>query len=55
MSVPQGGGGQEQGVDAIEYASVAWQHDSRILHAGAALDCGFDQIAGLGEEIEHYG
>jgi hypothetical protein len=55
MSVPQGGGGQEQGVDAVEDASVAWQHGAGILYAGAALDSRFDQIAGLGEDIEHHG
>ena len=54
MSVPQGGSGQEQGVDAIEDASVAWQHRARVLYAGAALDRRFDKIAGLGEVTLKY-
>ncbi len=54
LSVPQGGRGQQQGIDAVEDAAVAGKHGARILHPGAALDRGLNQIAHLGEDIQHH-
>ncbi len=51
LSVPQGGGRQKKGIDAVQNAPVTGQHDTRILHPGAALDGGLDQVPDLGEEI----
>ena len=54
LSVPQRGRGQQEGVDAVENPSVAGEHGARILHPGAPLDGGLDQVTDLGKEIQHH-
>ena len=42
--VPQHGSGEEQGVDAVQHASVAGQQRARILHPRAALEHRLHQV-----------
>src|SRR5258708_2711102 len=50
--VPQHGSGEEQGVDAVEHASVAGEKRSGIFDSSTALDERFDQIAELRGDIQ---
>src|SRR5437588_9311276 len=49
--VPDDGGGQNQSIDAIEYATMPRQQGTRILYSGAALIGGFQQVASLPRDI----
>jgi len=42
---PEDGGGEEEGVDAVEDSAVAGEHGSGVLDAGSALDGGLEEIA----------
>src|SRR5271167_919010 len=50
--VPQHWSGKEQGIDAIQHASMARQNGSRILDSGSALDQRLHQIAELGRDVD---
>lgn len=43
--VPQDGGGEQEGVDAVEDAAMAGKEGSGIFDAGAAFDGGFQEVA----------
>ena len=49
---PQGGGGDEEGVDAVEDAAVAREQGPGVFDADAALNGGFEQVAKLSGEID---
>src|SRR5689334_19549452 len=49
--VPDHRRGQNQRIDAVEYATVPRQQGTRILYAGAAFICGLQQVAGLPRDI----
>src|SRR5262245_13011118 len=51
---PKYRGGKEQGVDAVEHASVAGEDCAGVFYLGAALDKRFDQIAKLSGDVEDY-
>src|SRR5580658_148831 len=52
---PQDGGGQEQGVDAVEDAAVAGEQGAGVLDAGPALEGGLEEVAELGGGVEQDG
>jgi len=52
---PEDGGGEEEGVDAVEDAAVAGEHGAGVFDAGAALDGGLEQVAELGGDVEDGG
>src|SRR5581483_4035321 len=54
-AVPHHRRGEEQRVDAVEDAAVTREERAGILYARAALDHGFDEVADLGDRVEHGG
>ena len=44
-SKPEDGSGEEEGVDAVEDASVAGKHGAGVFDACSALDGGFEEVA----------
>src|SRR6266851_9572462 len=52
---PEDGGGEKQGVDAVEDAAVAGEHGAGVFDACAALDGGFEEVAQLGGDVEDGG
>ena len=51
LSVPQGGCGEEQGVNAVQDAAVAGKQGAGVFDAGGAFEGGFGEVAHLGGEI----
>ncbi len=45
---PEDGGGQEEGVDAVEDAAVAGEEGAGVFDACAALERGFEEVSELG-------
>src|SRR5581483_1400956 len=52
---PEHGGRQEERVDAVKDAAVAWEHGAGVLDAGSALEGGLQQVAELGGTVEQDG
>ena len=52
---PEDGGGEEEGVDAVEDAAVAGEHGAGVFDACAAFDGGFEEVAELGGDVEDRG
>ena len=53
--VPDYGNAQDQGVDAIEDASVAGQESTRILYASGAFTGGFKEVSHLSRDVAQRG
>src|ERR1700677_4303531 len=52
---PEDGSGQEQGIDAVEDAAVAWKDGAGVFDACAAFDGGFEEVSKLGGDVEDCG
>ena len=53
--VPEDGCGEEEGVDAVEDATVSGEHGSGVFDSCAAFDGGLEQVAQLGGDVEDGG
>ncbi len=49
---PEDGGGDEEGVDAVEDAAMAGEEGAGVLDAGTALEGGLEEVAELGGGVE---